>query len=64
MNVPSSLGRPIVGEEKLAPPERAVLAEPETVEHDAEHRRPFERPPVLREAGRRVRVVVLNLDER
>lgn len=52
----------VIGQQDLAAPERAIIAEAQPVERDAEHRLGH-RDLVLRHAGGDMRVVVLHLGE-
>src|ERR671925_111004 len=55
---------PIIAPQKLAAPDRPVLAPAEPVEHDAEHRRGAARAGVLGQTGGEGGMVVLHLDQR
>jgi hypothetical protein len=57
-----ALRLPVVGEQELAAPEAAVLAHADAVERDAEHLAAVQRPAVLAQARRDVRMVVADAD--
>ena len=54
----------IVREQELAAPERAIVAETQPVERDAEHRRRIQRHVIVGEATRDMSVMMLHFDER
>ena len=56
--------RAIIGQQKFAAPDRAVLAPTEAVQHDAQYGRRIERMAVLGQAGSDMGVMVLYLDHR
>lgn len=53
----------IIGEQKLATPDRAIIAEANSIEDDPEHRHPIERIAVFGETGRDMGVVMLDFDK-
>ena len=61
---PEALIVAVVGQQKFAAPEGAVVAESETVEGDAQHRRRVEADAVLGHAAGNVSVMVLHLFDR